>query len=84
MVGIILYLGLFQMGLAYVFFAMAIRHLNALESCLIMFIEPIFNPVSVFLVIGEIPGKLALGGGLLVISTAVARAVVSARDVSVE
>ncbi len=80
-VGIILFLGIFQMGLSYVFFSIAIKYLNALESSLILFIEPVFNPVWVFLVIGEIPGDLALVGGMLVIGTAVARAVISARSV---
>lgn len=78
-VGIILFMGVFQMGFAFVFFSIAIRHLDALESSLILFIEPICNPVWVFLVIGEIPGNLAVAGGLLVIGTAVVRAVVSAR-----
>jgi drug/metabolite transporter (DMT)-like permease len=83
-VGIILFLGVFQMGLSYVFFSIAIRYLDALESSLILFIEPVLNPVWVFLIIGEVPGCLALLGGLLVIGTAVARAVVSARAGSVE
>jgi len=80
-VGIILFLGVFQMGLSYVFFSIAIKSLNALESSLILFIEPVLNPVWVFLVIGEVPGNLALLGGLLVIGTAVVRAVISARAV---
>jgi len=48
---------------------------------LIIFVEPIFNPVWVFLVIGEIPGNLALAGGALVIGTAIARAIVSSRAI---
>jgi drug/metabolite transporter (DMT)-like permease len=80
-VGIILFMGIIQMGIAYIFFTMAIKQLDALETSLIIFVEPIFNPVWVFLVIGEIPGSLALVGGVLVIGTAVARAIISARPV---
>jgi len=78
-VSIILFLGLFQMGLSYVFFSIAIKYLDALESSLVLFIEPVLNPVWVFLIIGEVPGHLALAGGLMVIGTAVMRAVISAR-----
>ena len=78
-VGIILFMGIFQMGIAFIFFTMAIKKLDALETSLIIFVEPIFNPVWVFLVIGEVPGNLALVGGVLVIGTAVARAIVSSR-----
>ena len=81
-VGVILFMGVFQMGFAFVFFSIAIRHLDALESSLILFIEPICNPVWVFLVIGEIPGNLAVAGGILVIGTAVARAAISSRATS--
>ena len=80
-VGIILFMGIFQMGLAYIFFTIAIKQLDALETSLIIFVEPIFNPVWVFLVIGEIPGNLALVGGVLVIGTAVTRAIISSRAV---
>lgn len=81
-VAIILYMGIIQMGFSYIFFTIAIKQLNALETSLIIFVEPIFNPVWVFLVIGEVPGDLALIGGALVIGTAIARAVISSRSVS--
>ncbi len=45
-------------------------------------LEPILNPIWVFLVIGETPGKLALIGGMFVIGAVTARAVVSARAVA--
>ena len=81
-VGIILFMGIFQMGLAYIFFTIAIKQLDALETSLIIFVEPIFNPVWVFLVIGEVPGNLALVGGVLVIGTAVTRAIISSRSIA--
>lgn len=68
------YLGVFQMGLALVFYSLAIVHVPALEATLILTLEPVLNPVWVFLVIGERPGPLALIGGLLVVIAVVGRA----------
>ncbi|MEG6584367.1 DMT family transporter [Dendrosporobacter sp. 1207_IL3150] len=66
-VGIIV-LGVFQLGLAYVLYSYAIRHINALQATLITTIEPILNPIWVFLVLGEVPGQFAIIGGLIVVS----------------
>jgi drug/metabolite transporter (DMT)-like permease len=76
---IILYLGIFQIGLSFVFFSIAIKHVQALESTLILTMEPILNPLWVFLVIGEVPGQLAFVGGVLVLGGVIARATISAR-----
>jgi drug/metabolite transporter (DMT)-like permease len=76
---IISYLGIFQIGLSFVLYSIAIKEVQALESTLILTLEPILNPLWVFLVIGETPGRLALVGGLFVIGAVTARAVVSAR-----
>jgi drug/metabolite transporter (DMT)-like permease len=81
--GIIAYLGIFQIGLSFVLYSIAIKQVQALESTLILTLEPILNPLWVFLVIGETPGKLALIGGMFVIGAVTARAVVSARAVAV-
>jgi drug/metabolite transporter (DMT)-like permease len=76
--GIILYLGTFQIGLSFILYSIAVRHVRALESNLILTLEPILNPVWVFLVIGERPGPLALIGSALVIGAVTYRAYVSA------
>ena len=62
-------------------FSIAIKQIKALESTLILTLEPILNPLWVFLVLGETPGHLALIGGMFVIGAVTARAVVSARAV---
>ena len=79
---IIAYLGIFQIGLSFVLYSIAIKQVQALEATLILTLEPILNPLWVFLVIGETPGKLALIGGMFVIGAVTARAVVSARAVA--
>lgn len=79
-IGMIAYLGIFQIGLSFVLYSIAIKQVPALESTLILTLEPILNPLWVFLVIGETPGKLALVGGLCVVAAVAGRALVSARE----
>lgn len=71
-------LGIFQLGLSYILYARAIKHVTALEAILVPVIEPILNPVWVFLFMGEVPGKWALAGGLVVLLAVTARCVVDA------
>lgn len=63
----LLLLGTFQIGLSYILYVKAVQMVTALAACLIPIIEPILNPLWVFLVIGETPGKWSLLGGVLVI-----------------
>jgi drug/metabolite transporter (DMT)-like permease len=76
---IILYLGIFQIGFSFVFFTSAIKHVPAIEATLISTLEPVLNPVWVFLFIGEEPGRFALIGGLIVLAGVALNAVGSAR-----
>ena len=61
-------LGVFQLGLPYIFYAKAVKHLSALEVILIPVLEPILNPIWVFLLIGEVPGTSAFAGGAVVLT----------------
>lgn len=72
--GIVL-LGVFQLGLPYILYALAIKHVTAIEAVLIPVIEPILNPLWVFLVVGEAPGTLALAGGAVVLAAVTFRCV---------
>jgi len=72
-------LGILQQGLSYALYSYAIKYVRALESALILTIEPILNPIWVALTIGEYPHPSAMVGGLLVLAAATARAVVAAR-----
>lgn len=62
-------LGIFQLGLSYVLYARAIKSITAMQSTFICLVEPILNPLWVFLTIGEIPGKLSLLGGIIVLAS---------------
>lgn len=64
---VIAFLGIFQIGLAFIFFTKAIKHIPALEANLVGTLEPVLNPVWVFLFLGESMGIFALIGGLIVL-----------------
>ncbi|MCL2221441.1 MAG: DMT family transporter [Oscillospiraceae bacterium] len=76
--GSVIFLGLVQVGLAYVFFSKGIKKTPALLACLISTIEPILNPTWVYLagVLAllpetEIPGTFALIGGVIIVCTVI-------------
>ena len=73
----LLIMGVFQLGLPYILFALAIKSVTALDAILIAAIEPVLNPVWVFLIMGEVPGKWALLGGTTVFSAITFRCVVT-------
>ena len=68
-VGAILVLGVFQLGLAYVLYVKASRYCPPLACCLLGAVEPLLNPVWVFLFNGERPGIFALIGAVVVIAS---------------
>ncbi len=70
--GLLLYLGIFQIGLAYMALTRSIRRVPGLEAATLLLIEPVFNPVWTWLIHGERPGRLGLLGGCVIISAAFA------------
>jgi DME family drug/metabolite transporter len=73
------YLGLFQLGMAYVLLARAIVHVPALEASMLLFIEPVLNPVWAWLVHGEVPSFWSRVGGALILGATAFRTLVHAR-----
>lgn len=63
----ICFLGIVQLGLSYIFFAKGIQKVSALEGILIPVLEPLLNPVWVFLFNGERPTIYAIFGGIIVV-----------------
>jgi drug/metabolite transporter, DME family len=64
----ILFLGIFQIGIAYILFTNGIANgVRSLDASIIGFIEPLLNPVWVFLFLGETPSKWAIVGGVIII-----------------
>ena len=64
---IVLFLGVFQLGLSYALFSRGLRHTPATEASLLALLEPVLNPVWAFFLAGERPGPWALAGGSLVL-----------------
>lgn len=64
----LVFLGLFQLDLPYLIYSRALKYVTALEGVLIPVIEPVLNPIWVFLVIGEQPSFWAVCGGAIVIT----------------
>ncbi|HHW02340.1 MAG TPA: EamA family transporter [Thermoanaerobacterales bacterium] len=70
-------LGTVQLGLPYILYSTAIKSVSALEAVLIPVIEPITNPIWVFLMLGEVPGKGAIAGGIIVLGAVTARCIIT-------
>jgi DME family drug/metabolite transporter len=71
----LLYLGIVQIGIAYAFFTYGITHVRAIDATLIAMVEPVLNPVWVFLGIGERPTNYAIAGGLIILMVSIVRTV---------
>ncbi|MBI4446367.1 MAG: DMT family transporter [Acidobacteria bacterium] len=63
----VLFLGTVQIGIAYALFAFAITRISALEAILLGMLEPLLNPVWVYLGTGEVPSAGALVGGMIIL-----------------
>jgi drug/metabolite transporter (DMT)-like permease len=72
-------LGVFQIGLASLLFAYGIRRVTAVQSMLTAVVEPVMNPVWVFLVTGEQPGPATLAGGTVILTAVVLSSIWSNR-----
>lgn len=68
-VACILVLGIVQLGIPYVLYGLAVRSCPPLVCSLLGTLEPLLNPVWVFIFDGEAPGPFALMGGVVVIVT---------------
>ena len=63
------FLGVVQIGISYILFIKGVRGgTRPLDASLIGFIEPLLNPVWVFLFVGERPSPWALVGGAIIIA----------------
>jgi len=63
------FMGLVQLGLGYAVFAKGIRHISALRANLITAIEPILNPLWVFIFLHEVISWYSILGGLVIIGS---------------
>jgi drug/metabolite transporter (DMT)-like permease len=77
--GAIAMLGVFQVGVAAILFSYAIKRVTAVSANLVAVIEPVFNPLWVFLALGERPGPIAIAGGAIIIAAVTGASLINAR-----
>lgn len=76
----VIYLGVIQIGLAYTFFTLGMaRGVRSLDAGIVGYVEPVLNPVWVFLFLGERPSKWAILGGAIIIGAVIMHTVLGAR-----
>jgi drug/metabolite transporter (DMT)-like permease len=63
----LLMLGIFQLGVSYILYTNAIKHVTAIEGVLIPVIEPLLNPLWVLIFLHEKPGFWPIIGGIIVL-----------------
>jgi drug/metabolite transporter (DMT)-like permease len=71
----IVYLGVFQIAIAYVFLTRAVQKLSALEVSLLLLLEPVLNPAWTWLIRGEHPGAWTIAGGAIIIAATAIKSV---------
>jgi drug/metabolite transporter (DMT)-like permease len=75
-IGVIMVLGIVQIGLSAILFSIAIKRISAVQASLIAVIEPVFNPLWVFLVTGEAVGiRTLIGGAVIILAVTIASAI---------
>ncbi len=67
-IAVLLYLGIFQVGAAYVCLTRALRRVPAFEASTLVLLEPALNPVWAWLLLSERPGAFAIVGGAIILS----------------
>ena len=76
----IVYLGVVQIGVAYTLFTVAMaRGVRSLDAGIVGYIEPVLNPIWVFLVLGERPTQWALVGGAIIVIAVVVHTLLEAK-----
>jgi len=78
---ILLYLGTFQIGLAYVCMTRGMRSLPALETSLLLLLEPVASTVLAWLVHGERPGAWSVTGCSIILAATLSKILLGARRV---
>jgi drug/metabolite transporter (DMT)-like permease len=66
--GVLLFLGLVQIALAYTLFVKGLKYVTATQASLTGMLEPISNPILVLLFLGERPSPFAIAGAIIVLA----------------
>lgn len=61
------YLGIFQVGVAYLLATRGLVGVSALRASLLLLVEPVLAPIWVWLWLGEVPSVWAIAGGAVIL-----------------
>jgi len=65
---VLAFLGIFQIAVAYVLFVRGLAYVTATQASLTGMLEPVSNPIWVFLFLGEKPSAFAIAGAVIVLA----------------
>jgi drug/metabolite transporter (DMT)-like permease len=71
--GVLLYLGVVQIGLAYMALTRSIPHVPAVEAATLLLLEPVLNPLWTWLLHGERLSATTLAGGAIILCATLAK-----------
>jgi len=74
------FLGVFQIGVAYLFLIRGLERVSAFEASLLLLLEPVLNPIWTWLVHGERPGVWSIAGAAVILLATVAKSWVDGRN----
>jgi DME family drug/metabolite transporter len=74
------FLGVFQIGLAYLLLTSGVRHVTALEVSVLLLLEPALSPLWTWLAHGEVPGPWSIAGGVLILGATLLRTAAETRS----
>ncbi len=75
----VLFLGVVQIGIAYLLLSRALKRVGALEASLLLMVEPALNPLWSWLVHGEAPGRWSLAGGGMILGATLLKSILDNR-----
>ena len=64
---VVAFLGVFQIGVAYLFLIRGLDRVSAFEASLLLLLEPVLNPIWAWLVHGERPGVWSIAGAAVIL-----------------
>ncbi len=77
----VLYLGVVQIGFAYSLFTLGMAQgIRSLDASIIGYIEPVLNPIWVFLVLEERPSLWAICGGAIIITAVLVHTITKMKE----
>jgi DME family drug/metabolite transporter len=64
---ILLFMGVFQLGISYLIFNEGLKYVSATESMIIAMLEAVLNPIWVFMGVGEVPTTYSIIGSIIIL-----------------